>query len=240
VPLLTSFTIGASEPSVPGQNTAGRLTLSAPAVSPVVVTLTASDNQAVTVPPSITVSGGAVMATVPILTRRVPADTDVTVTASANDSSVTSSLRVGSESFLAYASPPGDSIGQGLSRRMNAADFALNATTSAALNGIAVTSSARSGSTAGSWTLILSVPTGSELRPGFFYGDALTSPSGGRPGLQFNSAGRFCSSGAGSFVIVDLAFGVDPHGPVVDRLHAQFTESCQDQPPITGEVYLSR
>jgi hypothetical protein len=96
VPLLTSFTIGASEPSVPGQNTAGRLTLSAPAVSPVVVTLTASDNQAVTVPPSITVSGGAVMATVPILTRRVPADTDVTVTASANDSSVTSSLRVGS------------------------------------------------------------------------------------------------------------------------------------------------
>ena len=230
-----SFTIGGAS-EFPGLNTDGRITLAVPAPAGGLVVLLSTNNpRAVTVPGAINVSPGATSAVVPVLTRKVAADTLVRVTASSEGTREASVLVPGG-SFLSFASQVGDWVGQGHSQRATPVDHGFTVGVSHTLNTVSVTASSRTG--AATWSLRMAAPPGEELRSGILYAGAVQpSSSATGPGLDFGGVGRSCSRVDGAFTILDIQYGP---GPSVERLHAQFTQSCNGVAPLIGEVYAEQ
>jgi hypothetical protein len=231
---LASFVIGGADAIFPGQNTAGIVSLSAPAPTSETITLTSSDPTAVSLPSSATIAAGATSVTVPILTRSVASDTNVLITASFLGASQTAVLPVSAGSFFSFASASGDFIGQGRSRRLTPRDTGFSVSVSPTLSQISVL--------AGGWTLTMKVPSGSELRSGIYPGATEAAVATTTPGLEFDGYSRGCGQIAGLFIIdaVQYDSGSTPDRPALVNLHARFSQSCDNGPTLNGEVYLER
>jgi len=136
-------------------------------------------------------------------------------------------------SFLAYASPPGEYVGQGETVRIEAEpEQWQRGGTGSTGAGVAHLYFGVAG-----WTLDVAAPEGQVLgERGYPNATRYPFQSPGEPGLDFSGDGRGCNSLTGSFTIRDLVL---ENGSTIARVHLTFTQLCEGfEPGLTGEVQL--
>lgn len=133
---------------------------------------------------------------------------------------------------LAFASQPGDYIGQGQLYLFTIAD-GIFTTSRNYDNGISVRLSA-----ADFWWLDFAAPANAMLIPGS-YESAQRFPfqASGNPGLNISGAGRGCNTLAGRFAISDVAYAANGD---VQRFAADFEQHCEGLgPALFGSIRIN-
>jgi hypothetical protein len=242
-PTLTGFTIGDSDLSVNfgGQVTQGKVNLSSATVPAGGVSINLASSHPDAIPPStITLLPGTNFL-VPLHTRRVTSPTTVTVTASTGTESRSATVSLTPGTFLSFASSPNDPAALNRSRRYFPGNALFSGTIDATLNVLTVT--VTPSASPGAWRLILEAPPGEELRRGS-YNAASIEQNGTGAGMAFRGSiiGGPCTSLQGTFNILDVRYGegdTQPPGPVIDRLHVEFTQTCSaNSTPLQGELFI--
>lgn len=134
-----------------------------------------------------------------------------------------------SETSFSFVSPPGEYIGEGLTRRWTAQNTKYLASGTAAL-----TFNVRTNDE--SWDVKLVAPAGKKLAKGVYRGARHPNAAqGDAPGLSVSGAGRSCGDAWGSFTI--LQFETWDNGGI-RSLEATFAQRCDSPtaPRLTGLV----
>ena len=223
-----------------GQSSTATVHLDRPASpSPIVVTL-ASDNPALVVPASVTVSVGTSAATFTMTSRVVSSETRVTVSASAGGQTRTAEVRVrprelrpaGGESFFSFVSAAGDYIGQGRSGTYRPTDGRFVAFTCGRGQFVNIDVLAN---TSNAWSLQFGAPD-REMTPGT-YVHTNGFYTSGQPYLTISSPARACNQTFGRFVVSEVVHGSSGS---IRRFRATFEQRCgsSSAPLLTGEIFL--
>lgn len=132
---------------------------------------------------------------------------------------------------LHMTSDPGDYIGQGQTYLYTPAGGTFDAQVWG--NNTAVNISFRSLSFDHYWNLVFAAPSGAPLTPGT-YTNAMRFAEGTAPGLDVFGDGRGCNMVAGSFQVLEAAFG--PANTLVS-FNATFEQHCEGAlPALRGEI----
>lgn len=226
VEIAPSSTIG-------GEDVRGSVSLVAPALAPVDVTLSSSDSAAV-VPRTLTIPAGAAAGTFTIRTSVVASRRELVISATLGTESRTISLRLDPrplETFFAYESAPGDAIGLGRSERRTPPADPIAADVLCSQNWVVV----RIGPFERQWGVEFSAPWGQRLTPGSYGIRSSLTPNSTGPGLSVSGNGRGCTKVSGSFEITEAVYGSSNN---VERFRATFQQQCDGGPPLRGEISL--
>ena len=213
------------------------------------ITLSNGDPSALTVPASLTIPADMDKATFAMATRPISGDRQVTIAASAPATSAMARLEIwtlltGPTSALRYASEPGDVVGDGQVKRIDASPNALFSG-DVGLDHHGLSLEVRSPDYRSWWMLIMTAPPGQALIPGV-YPNAKRVPAIGSsdPWLQFYGAGRGCNLSTGQFEIFEAVYGRqtigNQTGGTIERFRARFKQYCDGSPAaLDGEVFLA-
>jgi hypothetical protein len=246
---IASFTLRQST-LFAGTGTTGTLVISRPAPEGgVAINLSNGDPSAATLPVSVTLVQGAERISFPIGTQSVSSDRQVGITASATGTSATVRLAVwspltGPTNVLRFASEPGDYVGAGQTKRIDAGPNAVFSGDMWGDNNY-LSLSVRTPDYKSWWSLLMGASAGQPLAPGVYRNTRRIPLIGSsNPRLDFAGDGRGCNESTGEFEVFEAVYGPKPArsgtSGTIDRFRARFSQVCDGEPAgLIGEVFVA-